>query len=222
MQNRITSAAIIAEAPAMSLAQIASKINTEHHAVEQTARASLAHARAAGELLAAAKAQVGHGRWLGWLGEHCRVSARMAQRYMRVAERWTELISKNDTVTHLTLRDGLRLLAEADAPAYCSPPNSSGIVLDGRAWVGVTTRDGSECIAELWPSKQHPGYYHCSFLRLENDHIDGTTRPIIASHAVMCMRHILEQRGGPAFEEFAWQEAPLDGISLADVEQETV
>jgi hypothetical protein len=66
-----------------SLALLASRINAEHTAVASSLRQGLRHAMAAGELLIEAKALVKHGRWLPWLREHCEISDRTAQLYMR-------------------------------------------------------------------------------------------------------------------------------------------
>jgi hypothetical protein len=49
------------------LARLARRINAAHAAAERSFRAGLERARAAGALLAAAKARLGHGEWLPWL-----------------------------------------------------------------------------------------------------------------------------------------------------------
>jgi hypothetical protein len=107
----------VSEAMPATFAELAAKINTEHAAVEASARAGLAHAKAAGEMLAAAKRQIGHGRWLAWVKEHCRVSERTCRAYMQIADRWEELTAKRQHAADLSIRDGLRLLVEADASA---------------------------------------------------------------------------------------------------------
>jgi hypothetical protein len=101
-----------AEAP---LAELARQINAAHEECEHALRAGMQHARQAGQLLLEVKARVGHGKWLPWLKANVGFSARTAQRYMLVAERWDELVVKCDTVSHLTYREGLRLLASPTA-----------------------------------------------------------------------------------------------------------
>lgn len=95
---------------------LARQINAAHASAENALRASLGHARTAGELLVQAKAQCKHGQWLPWLREHVRCSARTAQAYMRIASRWSELEAKAQAIAHLTFEDGLKLLAESNEP----------------------------------------------------------------------------------------------------------
>lgn len=99
--------------PAVSLAALAEKINSEHERVELSAKASLLHAKNAGELLTEAKRQSGHGNWLPWIQAHCHFSDRTARAYMRVFSRWGEL-SNRQRAANLSLRDGMLILAEAD------------------------------------------------------------------------------------------------------------
>lgn len=112
-----------------SLSQMALQINSEHDSTEANARASIRHARSAGELLRQVKAQVGHGNWLPWIQEHCHFSERTARAYMRIAERWVEL-SKRQHVADLSLREGLRLLSNVDEAKECG---SDEIPYDGRS-----------------------------------------------------------------------------------------
>jgi hypothetical protein len=70
-----------------TLPQLAQRINAEHEAAGASFKAGLLHARAAGELLLDAKAQVPHGEWLPWLAANAHFSEVTAQRYMRVAAR---------------------------------------------------------------------------------------------------------------------------------------
>jgi hypothetical protein len=100
-----------------ALTELAGRINAEHRQVETALRAGLEHARAAGELLLQAKAQCGHGHWLEWLKANVAFTDRTARRYMTVASRWEELTDKSDTVSDLSCRDALQLLA---APASAS------------------------------------------------------------------------------------------------------
>ena len=67
------------------LPELAARIRAEHTAVADALKDSLKHAITAGELLIEGRAQVPHGQWLSWLREHCAISERTAQLYMRVA-----------------------------------------------------------------------------------------------------------------------------------------
>lgn len=90
---------------------LAIQINDAHSAARQSMRDAVEHAVKAGELLAAAKEQIGHGRWLSWVGEHCEFSARTAQAYMRLARQWPAL-RNTQRVADLPLREALIQLAE--------------------------------------------------------------------------------------------------------------
>ena len=92
---------------------LAARINSEHRKAEECARSAVAHALNAGRLLIEAKAQVAHGTWLPWLDEHCKISERTAQAYMRVARELPKLDDgKAQRVADMPLRDALRALAE--------------------------------------------------------------------------------------------------------------
>jgi Protein of unknown function (DUF3102) len=69
-----------------SLPDLASRIRAEHEATSAALKTSVEHAMTAGELLIEAKALVKHGQWLPWLAEHCAISDRTAQLYMRCAK----------------------------------------------------------------------------------------------------------------------------------------
>ena len=114
--------AVVRQALPASLTQLAEQINAEHEATEATARASIQHARAAGELLGQVKAQVGHGNWLPWLREHCQFSERTARRYMQISDQWADLANRT-RVADLSLREGLRILA--------GPPELDEVYLAG-------------------------------------------------------------------------------------------
>ena len=68
-----------------SLADLAARIRAEHEATAISLRRGLSHAIAAGELLIEAKTLLKHGQWLPWLRDHCVMSERTAQLYMRCA-----------------------------------------------------------------------------------------------------------------------------------------
>src|SRR3954449_146706 len=70
---------------------LADRINAAHREVEQAMRDAVARAVAVGELLAEAKALVGHGGWEEWIEANCTVSARTARAYMRLARELPKL-----------------------------------------------------------------------------------------------------------------------------------
>jgi hypothetical protein len=95
-----------------SLADLAARIRVEHTAVSTALKDSVKHAIAAGELLLEAKSQLAHGQWLPWLRDHCAISERTAQLYMRVAKNRAEIEAqiRND-VADLTLSEAAAMLA---------------------------------------------------------------------------------------------------------------
>src|SRR5262249_20101615 len=69
----------------------------------------------AGELLIEGRAQVPHGQWLSWLREHCAISERTAQLYMRVAKNRAEIEANiSEGTADLTLSEAAAMLALSD------------------------------------------------------------------------------------------------------------
>ena len=102
--------------PVASLGELAAAINAEHTAAERTARTAIEHARAAGECLLLAKAQVEHGQWLPWLSSNCpALSARTARAYMQLSRNWGTLETKTADSANLSIDAALKLLNAPDA-----------------------------------------------------------------------------------------------------------
>jgi hypothetical protein len=94
-----------------SLADLAARIKAEHEAVGIALKDSVRHAIMAGELLLQAKDQVPHGQWLPWLRDHCTISERTAQLYMRVAKNRSEIEDQiRNGVADLSLNEAVALL----------------------------------------------------------------------------------------------------------------
>ena len=74
---------------------------------------SVRHAIEAGSLLLEAKEQLKHGQWLPWLRDHCIMSERTAQLYMRCGVRSCETIEKQigNGVADLSLNEAAAMLA---------------------------------------------------------------------------------------------------------------
>lgn len=68
-----------------SLSTLAAQINSHHRAAKAALAQAVTHAIEAGECLVAAKKQVRHGEWLGWVAENFDGCQRTAQLYMRFA-----------------------------------------------------------------------------------------------------------------------------------------
>ena len=79
-------------------------INDHLAAAEAETKRGLEHAIAAGELLIEAKGLVDHGGWLPWLEANCRVGARQAQTFMRLARNRHKLDAiKSESTAYLTI-----------------------------------------------------------------------------------------------------------------------
>jgi hypothetical protein len=91
---------------------VARRINEAHAAAIGAAGQALEHARQAGELLHQVKQGLQHGQWLPWLAENVAVSARQAQKYMRLFENWDaiQFSPKYDPSSHLTITEALACL----------------------------------------------------------------------------------------------------------------
>jgi Protein of unknown function (DUF3102) len=94
-----------------SLADLAARIRAEHEATSDALRSGVAHAMAAGDLLIEAKALVKHGEWLPWLRDHCAISERTAQLYMRCARSRKEIEANTQSFADLNLNEAAALLA---------------------------------------------------------------------------------------------------------------
>jgi Protein of unknown function (DUF3102) len=95
-----------------SLADLAARIRAFHEAAAEGLRRSVENGMAAGDLLIEAKAQLKHGQWLPWLRDHCAISERTAQLYMRCAKNRAaiEEQAKSATVADLTLNEAAAVL----------------------------------------------------------------------------------------------------------------
>jgi Protein of unknown function (DUF3102) len=95
-----------------SLADLAARIRAFHQATAEALRRSVENAMAAGDLLIEAKAQLKHGQWLPWLRDHCAMSERTAQLYMRCAKNRAAIEEqvKSATVADLTLNEAAAVL----------------------------------------------------------------------------------------------------------------
>jgi hypothetical protein len=210
--------------PADDLAVLAPQINAEHQQVEETFKAGLLHARAAGELLIRAKRLCGHGGWIPWLKANVRFSERTAQAYMRVAREWDTLQAKAQHVADLSYRDGLKLLAD---PAEVQLETTGGVagrrVFDGRreppvgeyhVWVGGVRfwtpyakllPLASEEMGGLLGSVREFGVHEPVQVDPENRVIDGRARLICAGELRLSPLYVGEEEVyGRRWNRSAW------------------
>jgi hypothetical protein len=97
---------VIADLPPETLIEMA---NESAELAEQNLREAVQHALRAGRALAAAKAQLPHGKWMAWLRTNFDRDIGTAARYMRLADNWhsTPNIQQSESI-----RQALRLIAE--------------------------------------------------------------------------------------------------------------
>ena len=89
-----------------SLAGLAAQIKIEHEAFKR----GIEHAFKAGQLLIEAKEQLGedgHGKWIPWAKDHCGMSLRTGQAYLRLARHGHEIRTKCADVAYLTVSGAL-------------------------------------------------------------------------------------------------------------------
>jgi hypothetical protein len=135
-----------------SLADLAARIKNEHQAVSAALTESVGHAIAAGELLIEAKDQVKHGEWLPWLSDHCTMSERTAQLYMRCA--------KNRTAIEEQIRNGVADLSLNEAAALLMLTSDVRKVFNFAREMEHLSSDElvERCITDDYAVIQSPGY----------------------------------------------------------------
>lgn len=108
----------------LSIELLPLEINKLVRQAESAAESAFGNAVVAGVLLRRAKEEVPHGQWEAWLAEHCTVSVRSAQGYMRLSKKALELpAEKRNAVAGLPLREALKAIAGPPAqPAQPAPP----------------------------------------------------------------------------------------------------
>ncbi len=134
------------------LGDVAGQLNAEHEHFEAALECDLQHAKAAGDLPVQAKALLPHGQWLAWLRENCPCTARTAQRYMLIAERWGELV-KNDTVPHLPFQQSLKIFTHKggeDTPGDASKPAASSPARGQRRWLEQPPETRRRLVTRYW------------------------------------------------------------------------
>jgi Protein of unknown function (DUF3102) len=106
-----------------TLADLASFIRFEHEQFRLAAHKTVEHGFRVGEALLQAKRRIRHGRWGRWLGEHCDLSERTAQGYMRLARNRAAIEANPQALADLTIEGALQSLAK---PKPEIGPNSDG------------------------------------------------------------------------------------------------
>lgn len=169
-----------------SMSSLAAKIKAAHAAVASAVGNILAHSQQAGEALVAAKATVPHGEWEAWLEEHCAMSKRTAQGYMRLW-RHRGRLAKAQSVAHLGVSSALRLLAkplrEEPAPDVVgADPGDVAQILFNERGLWICLEENGHGFRVITPSATHDGYAYVDHVSLgdgdDNAFVEVARRPI--------------------------------------------
>lgn len=173
---------------------LAAEINTAREGLSAAAKTAVGHAIAFGQRLIEAKTLLDHGAWLPWLSEHCSLSERQSQKYMRIARAKEVLEAKAPLTADLTIEGAIAALVTAQPLSYLPP---AGFIKIG---------DKKSSTIVVAPSYQNPGFFYIT--RVTN-HADGTGFMIGGRRPV---RHDLVEAMlaamDIAFAEYDWQDVP--------------
>ncbi|MGY2988721.1 DUF3102 domain-containing protein [Bradyrhizobium sp. USDA 4508] len=127
---------------------LADEIKAALKGLTATATTAFEYAVSVGDKLVEAKALLHHGEWLPWLNDHCSLSERQAQKYMRIARAKEALAAKAPLTADLTIERAIEVLAVAK-PISLLPP--AGFMRLG---------EYKSCNVVIAPSYQHPGFFY--------------------------------------------------------------
>ncbi len=138
--NATSSVAAITDTPALE--DLARRINDEHDQCAEAARSTLDHALNAGALLTQAKGQIIHGQWGDWLRDHCTVSERTAQLYMKLAREWPTWLEahKTATIADLSMTQAVALLAAPSRTGTEESADQGGLAVGGDSRSAIVPR----------------------------------------------------------------------------------
>jgi hypothetical protein len=109
---------------ALSLADLATQLNSEHQQVKDCLMKGALHAVKAGQLLWEAKRKAGHGHWLEWVDENCKFSRSTAELYMRLARDLPQQ-ANSQCIENLTVTSAIKMIEGLKNPDE-GPPIPKG------------------------------------------------------------------------------------------------
>lgn len=95
----------------VALGELIHKINDSHEHCLGSLRVSLAQARQTGNYLLEARNLTGKGKWREWVQDNCKFSVSQAERYVRIADHYFELLDKAKDKDNLTMTEAIRILS---------------------------------------------------------------------------------------------------------------
>jgi Protein of unknown function (DUF3102) len=134
----------ILEIGSNALPDLAARIRAEHEATSAALKTSVGHAIAAGALLLEAKELLKHGQWLSWLAEHCAISERTAQLYMRCAKNRAAIEANTQCVADLTINEAaaVLMLSSDVQKLFDFAKQAEGLDGDAEAIVSLCAQEG--------------------------------------------------------------------------------
>jgi hypothetical protein len=100
---------------ALTLPELADRINHEHKQLKDCVIRGARHAVEAGKQLWEAKRKAGRGNWLDWLAENCEFSERTAQLYMKLADSLPQ-VANPQRIADLSLNGAIEMLEGLKSP----------------------------------------------------------------------------------------------------------
>jgi hypothetical protein len=176
------------------LPTLAAEINTEREGLNAVAKTALGHAICIGEKLIEAKALLDHGAWLPWLSEHCHLSERQAQKYMRIARAKEALEAKAPLTADFTIEGAIEALVTAKPPNFLPP---AGFIRVG---------ESRSSIIVVAPSHQNSGFFYVTHITNNSDdtgEMIGGRRPI--RHDLI---EVMLAAMDAAFTAYDWRDVP--------------
>jgi hypothetical protein len=131
------------------LLELAERIKLEHAEVGTAVKRGVKHAMAAGDLLIEAKTLLEHGQWLPWLAEHCAISERTAQAYMRLARHRPQIEANTQRVADFNMRDAIASLASGGSLGPVPLTYEESAILQG---AGLSAGDDDAAAADNSPT----------------------------------------------------------------------
>ena len=115
------------------LVELAKRINLGYRKSMSAFRTSLDHAREIGTALMEAKRVLEEAKekYLVWVKENCEFSAAQAQRYVRIADRWNEVVAKTKDKEpgDVTMVKVLKLLSRSDDGKTAKSPSATKLTI---------------------------------------------------------------------------------------------
>jgi hypothetical protein len=149
-QNSLSTGSVPSVPVSTDLKALAAGIYECHEDASRAWHRCVARAMEAGDLLKQAKDIAGHGNFMRWLKDDCKIPARSAERYMQLADnrKTIEEQMKSAAVANLTLRQAERLIAKS-SNGQSSPSGEPAKIIGGNDAQDAVTTARENLLAKL-------------------------------------------------------------------------